>query len=691
MAYNIHWKIVFKSLRAATTYTVNIYKDGTVPTGYPLKLKGGAEPFTTEEDASEDMFTPIRTQTGYLRIVDDGYAVNASNATVAWDWKELLPENNTDRPVTLTNASGTVVWCGFMQAQNFGGTLFGNPQEREYPLMCPLSICEDTFINTSQKAIKNFAYLLKTAIDSIPALCQPTAIEIQGGANAQGWLLKKIDWYNFVNIDASDELSPKYNMLQCLEDMCRFWGWTARMKARTLYLTCADDAAEVNVLRLTYAQLSTLADGDDAGIVGTMFSTVTLSGAIYASNANEDSMIRGYNKATVKADCNKADDEVTGFMPMSVEKYLIGLEPTSETYGGKNVDWYGDLAGFPNTSLGIKSPLLTGWSLTGNASFSYVSTEQVKGNCIRIKKSYSNDNVYASLETQFEHNWCTDFYTTGIDNGGFQIRGNIYQGPSRLNEYVEGSPSMDSMGWSGCGKKSMYIRFGIGSDRGSAKWFNGNSWQATTCSFKVTVGNEDDILRPIGGLTLPSIKHISCASDAPLEGRIFIDFLGSDDLYPILRPTALEREFYITGFRIDFSKSKDFENTDGVTRDETQTEMYYVVNNSARTGQEWSTDCAYASENNMKHGYGVLINPNGTLMDTAYYGNSSEHPEQHLAGRVANYWATSKRRIYAELQSNAIADINPRNKTTMDGTPLYPIAISRNWRDDISRITFLQI
>lgn len=696
MAYNVHWKIIFKSLRSGTVYTASIYKDGTVPTGYPLKLKGAAEPFTTEETSSEDMFIPIRTQTGYLRIVDDGYAVNASNASVSWNWKELLPENNLDRPVVLTDASNNIVWCGFMQAQNFGGTLWGNPQEREYPLMCPLSICEDTFVSTSQTEIKNFAYLLKDVVDAIPTLCRPTSIVIQGGADAQSWLLKKIDWNNFISVDAQDNLTAKYNLFQCLEDMCRFWGWTARTKGKTFYLTSADDSVETNAVTLTYANLTTMAGGTSAGTVATMYSSVTLSGDIYASNSNEDLMIRGYNKATVQADCNKADDEVTGFMPKSVENYLIHLEPTTETYSERSIKFYGDLDGFPNSTLGIKSPMLTGSSLSGQACFTYVSGDEIKGNAIRIKKSYSNGNVYLSLETKFSHNWCTDFFTTGINNGGFQLRGNIYQATSRVNDYVEKSAVMDYLGYTGCGKKSMYIRFGIGADRSSARWFNGNAWVTTTTSFKVTVGNEDDILRPldttvVSDANVTAIKHIPAADILPLEGKIFIDFLGSDDLLPILRPTSLKREFYITGFRVEFSKSKDFENTDGVTRDETQTKMYYVATSASRTGQEWNADCAYASENNMKHGYGVLINPNGTLMDTAQYGQNSEHPEQHLANRVASYWEASKRKIYAELMSNAIPDITPQNRTSMDSTSLYPIAISRNWRDDITKITFLEI
>ena len=61
MAFSIHWKIIFKSLRAGTVYTANVWKDGTLPSGYPLKLKGSEEPFTTDEDDDEDMFAPIRT------------------------------------------------------------------------------------------------------------------------------------------------------------------------------------------------------------------------------------------------------------------------------------------------------------------------------------------------------------------------------------------------------------------------------------------------------------------------------------------------------------------------------------------------------------------------------------------------------------------------------------------------------
>ena len=188
----IHWQIPFKSLLKGTDYTVNIY-DSTY-SGEPIILKGGAQPFTTQEDDNDDMFTPIRTQSGYLRIVDDGKDANGNPLSASDDWKSMVPSIDTDRPVTLTESNGAVVWQGFMQAQNFSGVLYGNPQEREFPVQCVLTVTQGTDINYEQKNIQNFAYLLKQIIDSIPSDFRPTNFLLQGGAHAQEWLLKKMDW-----------------------------------------------------------------------------------------------------------------------------------------------------------------------------------------------------------------------------------------------------------------------------------------------------------------------------------------------------------------------------------------------------------------------------------------------------------------------------------------------------------------
>jgi hypothetical protein len=68
-----------------------------------------------------------------------------------------------------------------MQAQNFGGTLYGNPQERELPVQCPLSALSASDVNSTNRELKNFAFIIKQAFDNLSGLTFDRFI-FQGGA-----------------------------------------------------------------------------------------------------------------------------------------------------------------------------------------------------------------------------------------------------------------------------------------------------------------------------------------------------------------------------------------------------------------------------------------------------------------------------------------------------------------------------
>jgi hypothetical protein len=94
------------------------------------------------------------------------------------------------------------------------------------------------------------------------------------------------------------------------------------------------------------------------------------------------------------------------------------------------------------------------------------------------------------------------------------------------------------------------------------------------------------------------------------------------------------------------------------------------------------------------------MNADGTFMPSAPYaaGTSAQRPEQHLANRVATYWGQSRRRIKADLQSQATISnvailnaINPGVLLSLDGSTCHPIAISHDWRDDVTTVTMLEM
>ena len=679
-----NYSITFKSLRAGTTYTVNIGGSS----GSAIPLKGGAEPFTTQEDDSDDPFAPIRTQSGYIRIFDDGLA---ADGVTPFDWRDLLPMTDTDRPVTLTDDGGNIVWQGFMQAQNFGGVLYGNPQEREFPVQCALTVTECNDIDVTNHELRNFAYLLNAIISGIPSI-SINQIVVQGGSDARQWLLKLVDWQNFIDVDSDDVVVARYNHYQCLEDICRFWGWTARTFGQTLYLMCPDDDDEQTFLTLTSTELTTLAGGKLAGTTSGTWSTTAI-GNEFASVANNDYQQRGPSKATVTGNGNAASNELAGFADKATEKAMKDLNWVHWLRRMINVNvnvlnlegWDADGGSFryTNDMTSFTRPFLTGECQTGKAAFHLMESRDHVFNdngdtydVITILKPYvAGSAAYATLKTVYHH---------VFNDGIIQLHGTIYRRGTRYENIAHKKNAFNA------GKKTMRMRLGVGKTRSSASWFNGKEWTTTESDFMVSVGNKDDILYIALGDADHRIWLNSILVNSSLVGQVFIEFLGSEDLTYING----SRDFDIEGFSLEFTR-KSFYYKHGITRTDIERSDHreYVAKNGNNVRADWNADCIYASDNDLSFGFGVIANPVGSYFIMTTYGSSPtpERPEQHLADRVANYWATAKRMLELELLSNLIANINPMYLVTVDGSTMYPIAIGRNWRDDVTRLTLIEL
>lgn len=691
----IHWQVKFKTLRAASLLTANIYDD--TYSGSPLQLKGGAVPFETQEDDTDDMFTPIRTQSGYLRIVDDGTAVNSSNQSVAFNWRDFIPTTDTDRPVTLTDSNNNVLWQGFLQAQNFGAALYESPQERDFPLQCSLTVLECADINYDQKEIKNFAYLLQQIVGSIPATCRPSSFYVQGGADAQTWLLKCLDWQNFVNED-SDEgtLEARFTMYEALEMMCRFWGWTARTMGTALYLTCADDNDEQTWLSLTAANLATMAGGTSAGTTSAAPSAVAIPGDIFGSVNNQDFQLRGPNKVDITADTNTADEYIIDPMDDQLVKDMKAtawqdgtlVDDVHYTEDIRSIDrnfWSGtampDLASF-----NIEYKLVS----DGQDAFHW----QEIGPVIRIIQSYSNGIAFVSMVTKYEHLFADGF---------FRLEGEVYRQGEIYNSTSDGFFA---------GNGYMQMRLGIGKTRDSATWWDGKQWSNSITEFKATIGNRDkDIYTlwwPDQSVANAKETNIIAVGSTGLSGLLFVELLGSNS--QVVTDISGQKCFDIKNFRVRFTKnntvtkqglsdSEPFPNS-GYWMiseiDDLPKPVYKAVNNN-NLRENLSESVDLGSERQMNLGWGIVLNPVNTYMSEIAYGGANAHPEQHLADRIVNLWSTSKRRIDCELLTHdgsaatVVASLTPQNKVSIDGSTMYPVAISHNWRDDVTSLKLIEI
>ena len=667
MAYNIHWKIKFKSLRAGTDYTVNIYKDGTLPSGYPLTLKPGGQPFTTQEAEDEDIFMPIRTQTGYMRIVDDGRATTANNQTINnWNWKELLPNTDTDRPVTLTDGSGNIVWQGYMQAQNFSGTLYGNPQERTLPLLCPLSALTASDVDADVRDIKNFAYIIWHALSSLPGITI-NKIYFAGNTEALLWLQKMVDWQNMVEEDSEGNIVALYNHQTAIEDVCRFWGWSVRFCEK--YVIFSKPSQNVSYRELTMAELGGIADGTLTGTnIGSerSFSSVTLSGDIFASTENDDYMVRGNSKATINANCNEADSELFEAFP---EKVIEEMEYEGNSYTEHEMSYSGDITT-------IQTPYIE--ATANGASFNLAENifSDISYKAIRIRSTYTGTPL-VRIQTRFAHGYYMP--SEGLSNIFVQYRGikmqigGLYSKGVKYEEFNESGANI------GLSKGSFKVRIGIGKTYETALWYGSGTgsslWGETPVSITVRM-KENGSLQP----------SVIPTNQANLYGYLFFEIMGSEDM-PLVDNV---RKFDIADFVLSVKQTAlDFTSFTNQEK-KLSTKGVYVKKNTNKVRDEWTDDLIWASDNNLSRGYGIVLNTDGSRMEKAQMGGTDIHPEQDRVNRIANYWSTSKRSLRLELRSDAIGNILPYNGVSLESQNFTPISISHEWRDDVTILTILE-
>lgn len=681
----IHWQVKFKSLRADRLYTVSIYDDAYTGSA-PIQLKGAADPFYTQEDDDDNIFTPIRTQSGYIRIIDDG----------GIDWRDIIPSTDTARPVTLTHVENnqTVTdWIGFIQAQNFGYTLFEIPVERELPVQCPLTVVSGIDINYTQTTIQNFASLLKTIVDSIPVTSRPTRFFFQGGADAQSWLLKRIDWRNFTSLDDDNNIEAKYSMQKCLEKMCQFWGWTVRIKGDILYFVSFDDQTERTFLQLSESDLTTMAAGTTSGTTTDTFLPYSSGQVVpleitgdFADTDNDDYQNRGYDKVIITADANEADEDIID--PFSQD---MVAEMNDSAWGDGYVVHGDNYVHYTKDIIDASQPYLEATAVDGKASFNIMAKNDGSGNgftevgnVIHIKKTADGSTGYITFKTKYEHSY---------QDGFFRLLADTYRDGNKFES-----------GGFYAGDVYMKMRLGIGRTRSAANWWNGKEWQSSITTFDATVGNKKPELFTIYVNTVYDIYESSVIEVANQKGYLYIDILGISSLQDRFPDIDGEKVVDFKDFRVEFTRNstvarQQFPNSGwwDIKPKSVKDKYKYKATNNNAVRSEYTEENIFASDKKMDFGYGIVLNADNTCMSTVRYnGGNDEHPEQHKANRIAGYWATSKRKIEANLLThNGIAStpadsLTPRYLVKIDGTVMYPISFSRRWRDDIAELVFME-
>jgi hypothetical protein len=280
-----------------------------------------------------------------------------------------------------------------------------------------------------------------------------------------------------------------------------------------------------------------------------------------------------------------------------------------------------------------------------------------------------------------------------LSDGSLKFSGSVYR-----NEIPWDSENDDDI---------LIVRIGIGLDRSSAKWYyiecdnQGNisqGWDSNNVrDTKLVIGNGEikgiGMVIPTFFVAIPAFESIP--TDSYMYGYVFVDFLGSYcDLYDPGFP------YQVGNFSIEFSREETYIPSN--LRDSPRKRLYIIQRQSTyeydavidkSTKDQQDIDMIYASDKDMNYGYGLLMNNDYSYMAFVYYGESIQHPEQHLADRIADYWASAKRMLTTELRTDVVessSNIDPQKHLVLDGVHYRTLSINHQWRNDVTSVKMIE-
>lgn len=663
----IHWKVQFKSI-SGVAYTVNIYDSSY--SGSAVQLTGAAQPFSTTEETSDDWFKPVRTQSGYLRIIDTG----KDNAGNPFDWHNLIPANEKSRPVTLTHVENNTTvtdWQGYLQPKTFSGQMFSGVEEREFPIMCALSALSGDYISSADNGMVNFAYLLDTILSATGYSWSSVYFT---GANVSAWLKLRICWNNFIEVN-DHVRKAKYTYLELLEEVCKYWGWTCRTRRNQIFFVSPDDNLSTAFIRTTPSAIHTTAtNGSTITYTTETWGTLNTNRDIYASVNNDIEILRGIKKAKVTANFGLLNKLFK--IPFDdIKKDLEKNPPTS----------YIEQGGVYTFS---KS------ALPDQAIFTDVTVydqEQSywEPSWFTISQIYSGDLRYL-------HNYSFNCYSYLLGGQGVTTPPDVWRRIACQYEYC----------FTG---GVIYIKASINAHAGGRLqcklnigdvWWTGSAWSQTETTFNIEFGNEQDPYQ--GGSNLPIITTrdrddpypsydgygIEIPTNIAVVGKLTF-YMSLVSVYDGTEPGGgIQAGF--SSFEIGFLRRNDI----SVDQDSTNNVFEDVTNMDFRDEVDVTT--IFGGDDGNNFGNGLLLETNDTYCTGVLYTYSSgaayELPEKHLLDRIIARGSNVKKKENVEIRSDLIPALSPTYKcNTPNITGGYPISISREWRDDISKIIIQEI
>jgi hypothetical protein len=656
-----------------TAYRVEIGDTG----GTPLPLTGGPEPFVTQEDDGGDLFTPVRLQTGTIRVIDDGSLM-----------ADIIPENNTTTKVILKRkSSNTTVWEGFLCAAGYSQPWDGNLNMIELPVQSVLSSLYDSTIDDSFSGqLISFGDIINAGLESIGYyLHSYSSSDDCGGA----WASEKIPasvFFSHETVKNQGTTTTAYfgkSYGEIIEDICKLFGLMCRDTGTGLFFSTYDKPT-----------------GFAVGIITSVFT--------FKGIDNSQGFIQGGREAVVRLDIPDTPQRIT--FPKVDETSDAPLEKTVngdqtvyvqvhpnrtnliETYTYLEYNTY-NLAGTSDYSTMLSKSLINGYS--ANPYYRGSETPLITGAFpVRwaIRRSpediiYLEDGLY--IQTQYykgsgspTRNLCYSLRSgqefrmpKGCLNITFELFSFVFNSNDGTISFTDSANPITT-------EIDVAVRVGT-------KYWNVSSkdWVETgdELSNRFTIRFDNEIIR--SNKTSDMLVEKNSGYFIPVEnivGDVELYILNvtytnneGDTLHPRASYAKIIRNIVVEYLPIYYlTVSNRDENT------YRRTIMLYGFRDTKEI------HLAIGTMNNNIPSDIFIKSDETTYTEALLYGSSYERPEMRLVNRMVTYYGKARQTLRAKVGTGlGLFD----TLYSHGGRVFVGIDAQHNWRDDTQEVEFIEV
>jgi len=659
-----------------------------------VALTPAAEPFTTSIQESDDIFTPIRSSNGYIRIVVDNVESIA----------DLVGAAPKDRAVYLS-VNSNARWKGFLACESFTQAWDRGPIEIELPVVSPLEVARGIYPSA---ALDNLGYINFAQF----LVNMNTALGV-GFTTGLAWsrfyfpvlsetpdtLQYQFDMKNYATAIDKNTKHEVASYYEILEDICKLFGWQAIEYENDLVFLAADkkcyeSGSTVAYRGYNHSKMQNIANGSYASPSDTVSfnaHTPTIFGADH-----DMSWLAGKKSVEVTGQLNERDEVIWGmdvfqqceFKGNNYHSEMAVGQPQRYTvkkmgciHGG-NIEVFNNVfsggASIPDTDgnnikyarayLGATNAY--GASITYEQFAEYENTlpyKTIVGGSLDffqrlILKAYSQVAIInARIATNF-------FYdkTQNQQYNAFRVSADV--------KYAENATDAFESSWGG----QKYLEMSFVIKDGSTEYYydrtdgwntEGGVVQIYVSDGKIDEASYNSIPAP-DNIKGEFVLYIWSSTDGINDGFIALENL-SIQLYT--------KEGRVKGKqspRVELDELRENENVDKVQLSNGFTDS-------------WSQDCGLTlAREAVPDSYGAVLNASKAQPSNLYDG---KWPEDAMAERANNYFARARRRIRAIVESkNKMLNPMVPYTFTSGGRPFICMEQTHNWRTDEVRANFFE-